>query len=380
MTGSPPSGLILIVDDTPTNISVVSGILRPQYRTKVATSGERALALCAMAEKPDLVLLDVMMPEMDGYEVCRRLKADPATAAIPVIFLTAKTEPDDEARGFDAGGVDYIHKPFNPAVIRMRVQTHIALKNAQDRLRDRNADLELKVRERTRDLSALQDVAIFALAFVAEIRDPETGNHIRRTQHYVKLLAERLRSHPRFSDELDEACITMLFKSAPLHDVGKVGIPDRILLKPGPLTGEEFAVMKTHAALGHAAIEQAERALGEPVAFLSMVKQITRSHHERWDGSGYPDGLSGERIPLSARLMALADVYDALVSHRVYKKGLPHDEAVRIIVESRERHFDPAIVDAFIAMESEFLSVAARYADADRDSGKSGVISKVEGR
>ncbi|MBV5335713.1 HD domain-containing protein, partial [bacterium] len=238
---------------------------------------------------------------------------------VPVVFLTARLGDDDETRGFALGAVDYIHKPISPAVVLAHVRTHIALRQAQALLRDQNAFLEERVRQRTRELSSIQDVTIMAMASLAEKRDNETGAHIRRTQHYVRLLATALARNPRHADALTPDVVELLYKSAPLHDIGKVGIPDYILLKPGKLTVEEFTIMKTHAELGYQAIRKAEQYLETPVSFLRYAREIAYSHHERWDGSGYPLGLAGEDIPLSARLMAFADVYDALINRRVYK-------------------------------------------------------------
>jgi len=313
------------------------------------------------------VLLDIMMPEMDGYEVCRRLKADAATREIPVIFLTAKTQVEDESRGFEVGCVDYITKPISPPIVLARVRTHLALKAAADFLRDKNEYLAAEVARRTKQISIVQDVTIMAMASLAETRDQETGNHIRRTQHYVRLLALELRKQPKFAAVLDDATIELLFKSAPLHDIGKVGIPDAILLKPGKLTPEEFEVMKTHTKFGRDAIVAAEALLDEPVSFLEYAREIAYSHQEKWDGTGYPEGLAGERIPLSARLMAVADFYDALISRRVYKPAFPHDKAVEIIREGRGKHFDPEVVDGFLAIQEACRAIAARYADREAE-------------
>jgi putative two-component system response regulator len=356
---------ILIVDDTPANLSIISGVLKESFRTKIATNGEKALALANAEDQPDLILLDVMMPGMDGYEVCRRLKADPATADIPVIFLTAKTDSDDEAKGLDLGAIDYIHKPFNPPIIQARVRNQLLVKEARDFLKSQNEILEEKVQERTRRLSAIQDVTILAMASLAETRDNDTGNHIRRTQHYVKLLAKRLAGHPKFAAQLPADTIEMLYKSAPLHDIGKVGIPDHILLKPGRLTKEEFEIMKGHAELGFRSILAAETEQGMPLDFLTLAKEIAYGHHEKWDGSGYPQGIKGDAIPLSARLMAVADVYDALISRRVYKDGMSHDQAVAIIRQGRGSHFDPDVVDAFLDVVDEVRAVALRFADLE---------------
>jgi putative two-component system response regulator len=358
---------VLLVDDSPDNLVLMNDLLKDLYKVKVANSGEKALRIATTGQPPDVVLLDVMMPEMDGYEVCRRLKANAATRNVPIIFLTAKSEVEDEKLGLDLGAVDYITKPISPPITLARVRNHLMLKEHADFLRDQNEFLEQEVQERTREVVAIQDVTILAMASMAETRDPETGNHIRRTQFYVKALAERLKEHPRFSAVLTDSYIKLLFKSAPLHDIGKVGIPDRILLKPGRFEPHEFEIMKTHTTLGRAAIEHAERSLGTPMAFLSIAKEIAYSHQEKWDGSGYPEGLAGEAIPVSARLMAVADVYDALISRRVYKDGMPHEKAVQLIVEGKGKHFDPDMVDAFIGLQEEFRAIAARFHDTDHD-------------
>ncbi|BDU78118.1 HD-GYP domain-containing protein [Mesoterricola sediminis] len=358
---------LLVVDDTPDNLKLMGGLLKDRYRVRIANSGPKALAVAAADPAPDLILLDIMMPGMDGYEVCRGLKADPRTRDIPVIFLTAMTAEESEEKGLALGAVDYITKPISPPIVLARVEAHLRLKESADFLRDKAVFLESEVARRTRDITAIQDVTILAMASLAETRDTDTGNHIRRTQAYVKALAEHLAGNPRFSGELDPGRIAMLFKSAPLHDIGKVGIPDRILLKPGRFTPEEFEIMKTHAALGREAIEHAERALGTPVEFLALAKEIAYAHHEKWDGTGYPEGLSGDDIPVSARLMALADVYDALISRRVYKQGLPHAEAAGIILAGAGSHFDPDVAAAFDALQPEFQAIAAAFADADSD-------------
>ena len=358
---------ILVVDDTPDNLSLMRELLKDDYHVKLANGGERALKLAAMLPPPDLILLDIMMPGMDGYEVCRQLKSNLLTGDIPVVFLTAKTDIEDEKRGLQMGAVDYITKPISPPIVLARVKIHLALKAQADFLRDKSDFLEAEVAKRTREVVAIQDVTILAMASLAETRDSDTGNHIRRTQFYVKALAEHLSTHPKFAAQLTEGYVQMLFKSAPLHDIGKVGIPDRILLKPGRFEPYEFELMKTHTTLGRDAIEHAEKQLGMNVDFLSMAKEIALSHQEKWDGSGYPQGLAGEAIPLSARLMAVADVYDALISRRVYKEGMSHEKAVTIIQEGRGTHFDPDIADAFVALQQEFRDIATRFADSDAD-------------
>jgi putative two-component system response regulator len=356
---------ILVVDDSPENIAIAASVLRHDYRTKAAPNGFRALILAKADDKPDLILLDIMMPDMDGYEVCRQLKADPATMDIPVIFLTTQTSVEEEARGFELGAVDYIHKPFSPPIILARVRAHLVAKEARDFLREQNEILEEKVQLRTQQLSAIQDVTIAAMASLAETRDNETGNHIRRTQHYVKALALKLKDHPRFRDVLTPETIELLFKSAPLHDIGKVGIPDAILLKPGKLTADEFEIMKTHTTLGRDAIVLAEAGLDFEVSFLRYAREITYSHQEKWDGTGYPQGLRGNDIPISARLMAVADVYDALISKRVYKESMSHKQALDIIASGSGTHFDPDIVGAFFGISEEFRTIARRFSDAE---------------
>jgi putative two-component system response regulator len=360
-----PIATVLVVDDTPDNLTLMGGLLRDHYHVKVANQGEKALKIAQAENPPDLILLDIMMPGIDGYEVCRQLKARAATRDIPVIFLTARSDPDDERQGLALGAVDYITKPISPPILLARVGTHLALKATADFLRDKSAYLEREVALRTLEVQAIQDVTIMAMTSLAETRDNETGNHIRRTQLYVKALAQHLRQHPRFAHALSDRMIDLLYKSAPLHDIGKIGIPDSILLKPGKLTVEEFEIMKTHTTLGRDAIEKAERRLGMRVAFLSVSKEIAYSHQEKWDGSGYPEGLRGDAIPMSARLMAVADVYDALISKRVYKPAFSHEQACASIVKGRGTHFDPDMVDAFVEIAEDFRNIAQKYPDPD---------------
>ncbi len=355
---------VLVVDDTPDNITLLCALLGDQYKNKVATNGQKALKVAFTAPHPDLILLDIMMPGMDGYEVCRQLKANPATANIPVIFLTAKSQEDDEAKGFELGAVDYITKPINPVILMARVQTHLALKHARTYLEKQNDILEGQVRHRTRQLETLQDAIIIAMASLAETRDNETGHHIRRTQYYVRELALHLAASPLYADKLDPKTIELIYKTAPLHDIGKVGVPDRILLKPGRLTPEEFEEMKRHTTYGRNTIVAAEKTMGTPETFLVTARDIAYYHHEKWDGSGYPEGISGEAIPVSARLMAIADVYDALISRRPYKEPMSHEEAIDIIVKGKGTHFDPGVIEALMEVKDEFAQIAEKYADA----------------
>jgi putative two-component system response regulator len=359
----PRARSVLIVDDAAVNLQLLADVLRPRYAIRVARDGERALEIAQGPATPDLILLDVEMPGLDGYEICRRLKQHESTREVPVIFLTARLDAADEERGFEAGAADYICKPVIPPLLLARVEAHLASKALRDVLADRAACLEAEVERRTSEIASIQDVTIHVMATLAETRDNETGNHVCRTQWYVKLLAEQLSRHPRFAGRLTPRFIDLLFKSAPLHDLGKIGIPDAILLKPGRLEPWEFEVMKSHPALARDAIEQAEARLGRTVPFLRVAKEIAYGHHEKWDGTGYPQGLAGDAIPLPARLMAVADVYDALISKRVYKPAMSHAEAVRLIEEGRGRHFDPDVVDAFLAIQPDFVGVSRRFTD-----------------
>lgn len=357
--------VILIVDDTPDNITLLSALLKDKYKIKIATNGLKALHIASIYPSPDLILLDVMMPEMDGYETCRRLKENPQTNHIPIIFLTAKSQVSDEEMGLKLGAVDYISKPVSPPIVLARVATQLNLVRARNLLQDQNKNLEGLVKDRTRKLAKMQDAIIMAMASLAETRDNETGNHIRRTQNYVAALARQLKHLPRFSAELTDENIELLYKSAPLHDIGKVGIPDNILLKPGKLTSEEFEIMKLHTNYGRETILSVERYLGESNEFLRFAREITYSHQEKWDGSGYPENLSGDAIPISARLMAVADVYDALISRRVYKPAFTHEEAIDIMRKGRGTHFDPDILDVFLKITDEFKEIAMRYQEGE---------------
>ncbi|WP_122662303.1 HD-GYP domain-containing protein [Pseudomonas viridiflava] len=365
-----PPTTVLVVDDTADNLMLMVDLLKDRYRIKAANSGKKALRILESDPLPDLILLDIMMPGLSGYEVAERLKSSLRTCGIPIIFLTAMATIEDEILGLEMGAVDYITKPISPPLVLARVDTQLKVKAAADFLRDQNDFLEQEVQRRTREVMAIQDVTIHAMASLAETRDNETGNHIRRTQHYIRLLADLLREHPRFRHFLDEDTIRLLFKSAPLHDIGKIGIPDHILLKPGRFTPEEFEVMKTHTTLGRDAIQHAENQLGVKVDFLRLAKEIAYSHQEKWDGSGYPEGLAADDIPISARLMAVADVYDALISRRVYKPGMPHEQAVGIIREGRGSHFDPDICDVFVANAGRFREISERFSDTDQDMAK----------
>jgi len=351
----PPRPTILVVDDTPANLSLLASLLQGEYRVLLANTGHKALAL-AQAESPDLVLLDVMMPGMDGYEVCRRLKADAAMAQAPVLFLTARAALEDEQHGLALGAVDFIHKPINPPIVAARVKAQLAVKSWQDHLRR-------QVGQGLAEIHQLQDATIDVMVSLAEFRDEDTGNHVRRTSEYVRLLAEDLAQRPAHAAQLAPDTIAMMAKSAPLHDIGKIAIPDHILLKPGKFDAQEWAVMQTHAQRGFEILRRAGHKMGVRGQYLELAMQIAGGHHEKWDGSGYPRGLAGEAIPLAARLMAVADVFDALTTRRPYKEPMPLPQAADLIRAGRGGHFDPAVLDAFERQLPAFEQVAQRLAD-----------------
>lgn len=341
---------VLIVDDTPDNIWFLAEALAEMCIIQVARDGPSALKIVAQQPLPEIVLLDVQMPGMDGYEVCRHLKNYTETRDIPVIFVTAMAEASNEAKGLQYGGADYIHKPFDPSIVRARVRNLAELKRYRDSLRE-------IIRAQTRTLRKTQVGTIMALADLAEWRDPETGEHIKRTQEYVQCIAKELSRNPKFATALTPDFIEMLHMCAPLHDMGKVSISDSVLLKPGKLTADEFSIMQKHCEFGAQILKRSLDRIGAD-PFLEMAYQVARWHHDRWDGTGYPDGLMGEAIPLSARIMSVADVYDALISKRTYKAAMPHGDAVRIIVEDSGKRFDPDIVDAFLNVQHEIKKIA----------------------
>ena len=330
---------ILIVDDSAENIDILDAILRPHYLVRVATNGERALEI-AQSRQPDIILLDIMMPGIDGYEVCRRLKEDPKTSSIPVIFITTKGDVEDEKKGFESGAADYITKPISPPIVEARIRTHLALY-------DQNRELAKKVKERTYELEQSRLEIIHRLGRAVEFKDYETGLHVIRISHYARLLSEALGMNQEWSE--------LLFNAAPLHDIGKIGIPDRTLQKPGPLSEDEWKIMKKHPEYGAAII-------GEHVSeLLQMAQQIALTHHEKWDGSGYPRGLQGLDIPLVGRIIAVVDVFDALTTVRPYKKALSVDEAVQIIKNGAGCHFDPDLVTVFEKILPEIIEIKTRY-------------------
>lgn len=347
---------LLLVDDVPDNLAILGDVLK-DYQRVVATSGEKGLEKAFADPRPDLVLLDVMMPGMSGYDVCRRLKEDPRTADIPVIFVTALGEVSDEAAGFDVGGVDYITKPVSPATVLARVRTHLSLKAAREDLAEHNLVLEDRVAARTRELqeaySRLKKASsetVWRLSTAAEYRDDDTGAHVKRMSHYSATVGRQM--------GMTEEAVDMLLQASPMHDVGKIGIPDRILLKPGKLDDEEWAIMRRHCKMG------ADILAGSDSSVLQMAEAVALCHHEKWDGSGYPRRLGGTDIPLVGRVVAIADVFDALTSVRPYKGAFPLEKAYSIIREGRGGHFDPDVVDAFFDVQEEVLAIKARFHDS----------------
>ncbi len=348
---------ILVVDDTPENLRVLLELLKAEgYKARAVPSGKLALQAAA-SEPPDLILLDIMMPGMDGYEVCRHLKQDPALREIPVVFLSALDGTENKVRAFEVGGVDYVIKPFQFDEVRARVETHLRLRRLQLLLAAQNRRLQELVAEQVREISDSQMATIFALAKLAESRDKGTGQHIERVQIYCRLIASHLRENPSYADVINDAFVENIFRASSLHDIGKVAIRDGVLLKPGPLTEDEFDEMKSHTTLGARTLQKVQRAYPGN-AFLRMGIEIALSHHERWDGTGYPHGLAGAQIPLSARIMAVADSYDAARSRRFYKPALPHEECCAAILRRAGTFLDPDVVQAFTRAEVEFRAVA----------------------
>ncbi len=338
---------ILVVDDTPENIDILSGVLREDYKVKAALNGERALKIVDADSKPDIILLDIMMSEMDGYEVCRQLKANPATHKIPVIFITAKSEDEDEQKGFELGAVDYITKPISPSIVKARVATQLALY-------DQSRTLEKKVQERTQQLTNTRLEIIRRLGRAAEFKDNQTGLHVIRMSHYTRLIAEAL--------SYDEEWVDLIFNAAPMHDIGKIGVPDHILLKPGKLDDDEWNIMRRHPKIGADIIGDDDSPL------LQMAREIAFAHHEKWDGSGYPRRLKGEEIPITARIVAIADVFDALTTVRPYKKAWAIEDAVKLIDEEAGKHFDPHLVTLFHSVLPEILDIREQYAEQVEES------------
>ncbi len=377
MLDRPDQPVVLVVDDTPENLELMSELLLlDDYRVKVASNGTHALRIALDSPQPDLILLDIMMPGMDGYEVCRMLKGNPATAAIPVIFLTAKSSAEDEQLGLDVGAVDYIAKPISPPVVLARVKNHLQLKATADFLRDKSEYLELEVKRRTQEIQRLHDATLEAMAVLVDLRDNPGGHRLARIERYVCLLAEALIRQDGFAGELSLEDVQVLGKSALLHDIGKVILPDRVLLNPGALSPEDLAILHRHPIAGRDALALAERRFGGSAEFLHYAKEIAYSHHEHWDGSGFPQGLKGEAIPLSARIVGLAYHYDRLTSRHPYHTPLTPEEAALRIQAGAGTLFDPQLVRVFAEVAEAFARVARRLADSDQTL--SGELQRLE--
>lgn len=342
---------ILLVDDSVLNLKVAAGILRDSYKVSVVKSGEQALQFLKI-QIPDLILLDINMPEMDGFETISHIKKDPQTSEIPVIFLTASHDSANEVKGFELGAVDFITKPFTPESMLLRINTQLELSSYRK-------ELEKKIEEKTKHILVLEDSIIRCFCEMIECHDNETGGHVMRTVKYVKILATELAKTDKYRNIITDDYIHLLTRSAPLHDIGKIGIRDNILLKPSRLDNNEYAKIKEHTVIGAKMLETIIED-SEYNDYLNMGKDMALSHHERYDGKGYPQGLSGENIPLCGRIMAVADVYDALVSKRIYRDETSHITACATIAEGRGTQFDPDIVDVFLKVEKQFEEIVEK--------------------
>jgi len=354
---------IILVDDLIPNLDQGRNILKTFFEVFPAPSAEILFEILENVI-PDLILLDIEMPEINGYEAIKKLKSDPRYSDIPVIFLTSKDDDESEMEGFDLGAVDYVTKPFSGPLLLKRITNQLLivqqkkeLLEAHNKLRKYADNLEIKVKNKDAEVIDLQNAIIATVADLVEYRDKLTGGHIARTQRYLQAIVNEMVKKGIYADEISKWDMEFFFPAAQLHDVGKIAIADMILNKPGKLTAEEFEIMKTHVAVGVDAIEQIMKKTKEH-AFLNHALLIAGTHHEKWDGSGYPVGIRGNNIPLEGRLMAIADVYDALVSQRPYKKAFTHEEACRIIKDSAGSHFDPALVEVFLNVENEFKRIA----------------------
>lgn len=354
---------LLIVDDTTANLRLLSSMFTEKgYRVRSVINGQMALT-AVKADPPDLILLDINMPEMNGYQVCETLKQDPALDDIPVIFISALDDLQDKVKAFTTGGVDYITKPFQIEEVISRVKTHLMLRRTQRELEEAknelleiNHNLEERVQTQVKQITSSHLATIFVLAKLAESRDSDTGRHLDRVRHLSRVIAEQMSKKERYKKDIDRQFIDNLYEASALHDIGKVGIPDAILLKPGKLTPDEFEIMKTHTTIGVEPLRIVDREYPGN-ALIRMGIDIVEAHHEKWDGSGYPFGLKGESIPLVARIVALVDVYDALTSVRPYKKAFSHIESRDIITSDAGKHFDPEIVASFLEVEDQFATV-----------------------
>lgn len=349
---------VLVVDDNVTNLKFAEHALKPEYRVTSLISGEQALKFLTK-NKPDLILLDIKMPGMDGFETIKQIKSNPGTKDIPVIFLTAISESDSEVNGLMLGAADFISKPFVPDVMLRRVELQIELKNYRD-------NLEHLVKDQTQMVERLQDVIVSSITGLVEFRDKITGGHAKRSAEYLGLFIEKIKEKPEYAGVFNDEYVTNILRAAPLHDVGKIGINDNVLMKTGFLDDSEFEYMKQHTILGGMAFEKALEELPDN-EFLKVAKDMALCHHERWNGTGYPHGLKGEDIPFSARLMAIADVYDALTTKRSYKEPSSHEDAMKIMCELRGVNFEPKLIDYLVEFNQDFKKQNDRYKASNTD-------------
>ncbi len=364
-----PAGRILVADDDTLNSTLLRVSLEEEgFMVETAADGRQALDLLH-AQPFDILLLDLLMPEVDGYEVLETLKADARLSRVPVIVVSAAEEQDSIVKCIELGAEDYLLKPFNRVFLKARVDASMEKKRLRDQeeiyrqqIEEYNLHLERRVNEQVQEIASAQLATILALAKLSESRDLETGRHLERVREYCRVLLEHLRQRPKYHELINAAYIQYLYLASMLHDIGKVGVPDFILLKAGRLTPEEFAVMKTHALIGANTLKEVNRQFPGN-NFVRMGIEVAEGHHERWDGSGYPHGLAGEAIPLAGRVLALADVYDAVTSRRVYKSAQSHEQGVAAIRDDRGKYFDPELVDCFLEAQEEFRAIRARYAD-----------------
>jgi putative two-component system response regulator len=344
---------VVLVDDNPVNLKLARNTLMEWYNVFTVPSAQKLFQLLEQT-LPDLILLDVVMPEMNGYEAIKNLKDNPRTADIPVIFLTSRTDTISELEGFSLGAIDYISKPFSPQLLLKRVEVHLLLESQKAELKNLNENLQRLVVEKTEEVLELQNAVLITMANLVEYRDDVTGGHVERTERFLRILVEEMATRGIYRDILDTWDINLFLQSSRLHDVGKIAIKDSILLKPGPLTREEFEEMKKHTVFGETVIEKIQQNARESI-FLTHAKILAGTHHEKWDGTGYPRGMAGSNIPLQGRLMAFVDVYDALVSDRPYKKAFPPEQAVKIISDGCGTQFDPELTTVFLAAVGRFI-------------------------
>ena len=347
---------VFIVDDEPTNLTIGANALADNFNVFTFNSGANLMKRLEK-QTPDIILLDVEMPEMNGYEVIKKLKENEKTKEIPVIFLTAKSDSDSELMGLSLGAIDYIIKPFSPPLLCTRIEIHLLIESQKEELRNFNNNLQKMVEEKTKNVVELQHAILNTMTKLVDRRDDITGAHIERTKRYMDVLLKEMQKHPLFSDELKSINIHEVVQSTQLHDVGKISIRDEVLLKPGKLTDEEFEIIKTHTTIGEEIIKDIQQETTDH-AFLEYAKIFVGYHHEKWNGYGYHRGLKKNDIPLLGRAMAIVDVYDALISDRPYKKSYSHEKAVSIITEEKGNHFDPDIVDIFLNISEEFREIA----------------------